>query len=525
MPISPLKRFWACILLSLAILGSSAASADAEDNFPAYLLLEPTGEASENHLLIMRRVSASDPGGSFVREILSRPYLKWVLEIGHQARKLRKSHCAEYNDASTCSSRWDHPAYIVLKDGGNRPRQGLAIIQQGQVEEMPRIWYVEIDARHAAELIAHEYGHVMLFESLLGDVPHHPRQLPHVTGAITNDITAFSEGWGIHFETLAADRAENAELFERQHRNGFVVDGGFDRGDSLTAPRDLLTLAQSYRRYACIKENCFAYLPRVRAEVLIGAAPAQDDLLWAWTDTTYDPARVRTLEQMVASEGLVATLFYRLATALTVGADGLPLAARYDAFFEAMAALSEDRLRSTPAVLLFLEALLERSPADERRRIARISLEVLHLTPILDNAPVRYRELHEPGHRIDIREGKDRISRLGNEIETAVELLAENPGLLAAAAAPELWLRHPTRRFDLPALGVRDLPLHFDLNAATLDFLLTIPGIERREARAIVAHREHYGGFASVEDLTAAAGVRAETVSAVLAMSAVRSSR
>ena len=84
MPISPVRRIWVCILLSLANLGSSATSADAQDNFPAYLLLEPTGEASENHLPIMRRVSASDPGGSFVREILSRPYLKWVLEIVNQ---------------------------------------------------------------------------------------------------------------------------------------------------------------------------------------------------------------------------------------------------------------------------------------------------------------------------------------------------------------------------------------------------------------------------------------------------------
>ena len=157
----------------------------------------------------------------------------------------------------------------MLVKRGNRPKRGLAIKRGGKVQRLPETWYVEVDSRGDASLLAHEYGHVMMFNCLsrafLQEPPLHPRVLPHTTGAMTNDLMALTEGWGIHFETLAGDRQENPEVFARAGRRAFPVTGDPLKGDSLLPARDLLSYAQSYRRHACIKENCFSYLPRFPA--------------------------------------------------------------------------------------------------------------------------------------------------------------------------------------------------------------------------------------------------------------------
>ena len=51
-----------------------------------------------------------------------------------------------------------------------------------------------------------------------------------------------------------------------------------------------------------------------------------------------------------------------------------------------------------------------------------------------------------------------------------------------------------------------------DINAAGVDQLATLPGIGPRKAAAIVAHRELYGRFASVESLEVVPGIGAATV-------------
>lgn len=49
---------------------------------------------------------------------------------------------------------------------------------------------------------------------------------------------------------------------------------------------DLFNYAQTYRRYTCIKENCFAYLPRIPEAYVRDRKPSAEDVLARWTDTT-----------------------------------------------------------------------------------------------------------------------------------------------------------------------------------------------------------------------------------------------
>lgn len=505
----------------LAVAGEAPPAAAK----PAYVFVERVPERSEGELPVLWPVAAGDPRLGQLGALMERPFVRWVLEVGALARRRALERCTAAPEV--CAARFDHPPYFQLREGGNFPRQGFALLTVGedgeQVRALPETWYVEVDPEELATLVPHEYGHLMMFELLPGDAPPHPDILPHTTGAITQDVTAFSEGWGIHFETLAADRPENAELRAHQLRDVFPTEGEYRSGDSLRAALDLMSYSQSFRRYGCIKENCFAYLPRPRPEVLLGGPPTPQDLLGRWTDATYDPARLRTLEQMVASEGLLATLFYRLATApAEAPAPGasppLPPVERYAAFFDAFATLSEERMAATPAALAFLESLLAAAAPPERRRIARVTLEVMHLTPLLADAPERYGQLHAAGHLLDVERFQQLRAALAEEMERGVERLAADPSLLATAAAPELWLTHREIRVGFAAFGGDGVPLAFDLNTAPLEVLLTVPGITVPEARAIAAARARGGGFATLAEAAEVAGLRRQTVQALQRM-------
>lgn len=226
---------------------------------------------------------------------------------------------------------------------------------------------------------------------------------------------------------------------------------------------------------------------------------------------------------MVASEGVIATLFYRLATAPSPASeqatDHLPDPARYAAFFDAFAQITEERARTTPAVLLFLEALLESAEPAERRRIARTALEVLHYTPSMSDAPSFYAELHAAGHRVDKPAFTKRLASASAQLERAVARLVERPASITEAVAPELWITNEAFRLELPILGVRDRALVFDHNAAPIELLMTIPGVGYTEALGLDAARRR-GGLRSVEDVAAVSGIHRETVDAIRAMRA-----
>jgi DNA uptake protein ComE-like DNA-binding protein len=509
-----------------AAVGSPQARRPSEASpLPEVAILEALGDRREGDLPVVREVPRSDPRRSPIDRALERPFLRWVLARGADAARRARARCTD--GAAACDERYAHPPYFVLRDAGNEPRRGLAFEHAGGADSgvttvRRGVWYVEIDPAETA-ILGHEYGHVMMFEALGGDLPTPPKVLPHTTSAITDTLTAFTEGWAIHFETLAGDQDDDPALHRRTHRDAFPTGAPDKRDDTLLPVRDLMTYAQGYRRYECVKESCFAFLPRVREALVAGARPTPADVVDRWTDSTYDPARLRSLEQMVASEGVVAALFYRLATSqsgevpLAVGS--LPDAARYSSYFDVFPRLSDEIFADTPPVFAFLELLLERAadPA-ERRRIARTALEVLHYTPVIPDAPRLYAELHAAGHRMDVAAFHALQDALVARMVDGVERLIAHPEILRHVAKPPLWIENRAFTMTIPALEVDAQPLLFDLNTAVPETLMTLPGVEYAEATALLVARAKHGGFRDLEELAAIPRVRPETLRALREM-------
>ena len=170
---------------------------------------------------------------------------------------------------------------------------------------------------------------------------------------------------------------------------------------------------------------------------------------------------------------------------------------------------------ATPAVLVFLQSLLESSTPTERARIARIALEVFHYTLTMPDAPDLYARLHEAGHRMEIEAFKRMLQEASPEMEQSAARLAAHPELLEDTAAPELWLRNDALKLHMPLLGIEEQPLDFDLNTAPVELLRTIPGATYQEAVAIDQARRQRRGFRSVDHVAAVPGIRPQTADAI----------
>jgi hypothetical protein len=504
-------------------IGGAVIGVEAPPVEPRYRLLVPLGGQHSSGFPPVEDMAPDDPRRAELESLLGQDYLRFVLDAGASAAAIALRACVAQEDEAICVARHDNPALFVIVEGGNRPKQGLAIVGAERDRVLPEAWYVEVDPRRAATLVPHEYGHAIMFGLLGAEPPDHPPLLPHTTGAISDDVLAFSEGWGIHFETLAGDRPELVPVRSRLARDVFPVAGPLAQGDSLLEGKDLLSYSQSYRRYLAIKENRFATLPRIDAGLAARGTPMDEELLARWTDTTADPARLRTLEQMVASEGLVATLFYRLATAgspaATADASGarpLPSIARYEAFFEAFAAMTWEA--DAPSLLEFLARLVEGAETDERRRMVRTALEVFHYVGFIDDAATFHAELHGAGHRMDLPHFREALGPASEARAAAVERLVETPDGLLTAAGPELWLSVPDVALGFAIFGMDPVPLVIDLNSAPEEFLMALPGVDHAIAAAIAARRLHAGPFARLDDLAAVDGVDAAIVDALRAL-------
>lgn len=384
--------------------------------------------------------------------------------------------------------------YLAVEDGGFA-RSGFWL-REAQGERFVSDAYVDlvVDADTVAnggfeEIFTHEMGHVFL-RRLFPNLPFGYSRTPHLSFAVTDYPTAFDEGFATHFQALVRRLTRNAALRDEDLGLTFKP----------LVPYWLSNLDRSARTDG-VRRNWFVQLQAPQ-----GAGGSIQ------RSTMFDIERLKNGNQMLASEGVVATLFYRW---LAPGpGDEQALLARYGDMFDAFAALNKLKPGSESPLMLQLVAAHRALFPKESERMLTILIDTTYgattdasLTPRVESAAAR-------GRAGDMQAFVTELTATRKAMAQLRESALKNPDSLGAALGPNIWLLS-----DTPMGGPDEqAKTAINLNTAERDELLKLPGIDDASATRLLESRRSAGPFLDVNDFAARAKLSAETTGKLAAM-------
>jgi hypothetical protein len=379
--------------------------------------------------------------------------------------------------------------YLSVADGGYA-RLGF-FLSEGATERYLPDAFVDlvVDARSIAdgdfeEIFAHEMGHVFL-RRLLPNLPEGYSRTPHSSLSVTDYPTAFDEGFAIHFQGVARRLTRNPSLREQ---------------DLGLQSRPLVTYWQSdvdrSARIDGMRRNWFVQLQTT--------PPGAGDVLARRNNSTlFDMARLKNGNQMMSSEGVIATLFYRwLAPGPEERAE---VVKRYSRVFNALREVSRQQLvADTPVFFNVLEKFCDSFAADCARATGMVVDTTYGVTTDWRLvAPVEH--LASQGRLGDMRAFVTSLEPTRSALNQLHQRVAAAPSLLRAGLGPDVWL---LCKSSAPGMTI-------NLNTAEREEFLLLPGFHDTLAQKALDSRRRNAPFRDVKDFVERLGIAAENADAL----------
>jgi hypothetical protein len=386
-----------------------------------------------------------------------------------------------------------HPLVIVLENGGNHAAVGYRLKTDAGVEEHPKEPYVLLDAKTDATsmLVLHEGGHVLHHICRRGaKLDARWSAMVHSTLAVTDPVTAITEGYAIHLETLWGHFGkEPARRAFYQHQDpGLGAKPGL-AAEPFSILKDLLTFSQAWARYHDVRDGLPAFTGPIR--------PGQ--YLAYQLDPSRDRSRLKTPQAMVASEGVVAAVLFWLTTSavvekgLTVGS-GLEQPALIDAEERLLKALGKPTVDGD-----FRPDLLDVVAAfEDRHRAVSSFLAVSRGITARPELSRLWTQLYSASLILDGRTVSENLGKFQQYLDEIRQAAEKDPATLRAALGPVIPVRAPAIALKLPAFEA-DFPLEFDLNAVSEGELAALPSASAG-SRERIQNERLKSHFASVAD-------------------------
>ncbi|GAB2839609.1 hypothetical protein GCM10027277_03180 [Pseudoduganella ginsengisoli] len=393
---------------------------------------------------------------------------------------------------------------MLSQEDGGFPRWGFWL-QEGEQRryiDEPMVDLV-VDADSVAdgsfeEIFAHELGHVMLRRLL--PLPEGYSRTPHHSYSMTDQPTALDEGFATHFQALARQHTKNAQLRAQ---------------DMGVGARTYVALWQSNldRAYRIdgVRQNWFVH----RQVTLPGDGGAADAIERRELSTLFDREHLKSAPQMLASEGVVATFFYRW---LGAGeGTAAALRSRYLPLFNGLKAMRASALTPETPLLPALAAVLARTEPEAGRHFAQVLVESSYGALTSPALAAQSEAVAQIGRTGNSKTFVPALKAARRALAAEVAEVQAHPEKLAVQAGPALWVKHPTR--TLAAWG-EPVPLVVDLNTAELEHLSALPGIDAATAKKALASRQRDGNFTSLADFAARAGLNPAQLKTLKSMAA-----
>ncbi|HET6804982.1 MAG TPA: hypothetical protein VFH59_05995 [Frateuria sp.] len=475
-----MQRSWiACLLLAVVCLPAHAAAPKA-----AFHLLEPVRDKAGNAL------EQKAPDGRLIP--VARPY-HGKLEAGVRAvlasGLVAKLPAIDAQAREASRYRVDCPAlgggiaiYLSDEDGGFA-RKDLYVESTPGHRVLCRDYFVDITLDDASledgqfeEVLAHEYGHVLL-RRLLGPIPPTPSRQAHSVFAVTDLVTAFDEGFGIQMQPLAARLSATPGFRARA------------QGRATPSAADLwLSRRETWARETAVPHNDFVFEP---------LPPGEGDAYARWlageTSLPADRCHLKSGNAMMVSEGVAAAFLYRL---LDTGEGDAAVERRYTQLVTVLARLGQWPAQA-PLVAL-VRSWGEAYPQD-RADVSGLFLDVTYGATVST-------ALHDQAERLSCEGARGALGKFLPALKAyraalgkAATGVANGHLALDAGLGPALWLADPAIRIPgEPWSDERKEPLVVDLNTGGEPALSLLLGDRQLASKLVDARRK--GPFASLQD-------------------------
>jgi len=469
-----------------------------------------------------------------VRRVLENSFAQQVLRLDRYARNLLLREPGRGGE-----QRLKEPMYLLLSgEEGGFARYGFWIEDPRGGRRMVWAGYVDlvVDEEGVAdgnleEIFSHELGHLIL-KSLLGDINSGPSPKMHQSMTVTDYPTAFDEGYAEHFQPLVRDATGNAYLQE------------LSKG---ATPTDLnllwLSRLDQQMRTDGVKRNLFIHRRALPALALQPDPDRYRLFLDGETSVDFLFDEFKNAQEMMACEGVIATLFYRL-----VNDERLRNQYRDEAFYrqflgrevtraeiskqvspyenvnlKLFAAMRRVGLESAHARLPLMSRIVNayaRLFPEEADEVYGIFLKTTYGVTASQELGNAFERAVTAGRTGDIAAFRQRASAAFSLLRTTINEVAHGKLPIEANLGPELWVLNSSFKIA-PAVWERERtePLTLNLNTAAEAELMTLPGVDLGIARRIVAERRVRGFYKSLEELRTAGGLSPTLYGSLVGMS------
>lgn len=395
----------------------------------------------------------------------------------------------------------NHPLVFVTDWSDPTELTGLRLETEDGFKDYPGLCFIgfytdwdSIEQSGINEIFAHEFSHVWL--NWMGyDISRSLSNKFHTCTAITDPYMAFFEGFAEHLEIVTRDMS------------GYTQNGLWDYAYDVNA---WLCARDTQLRYHGVINDRFVYNT---------ALPFIDDYdtyaglhMAHITSSAFMPERIKNANQLLASEGAVASIFYHIyindvfknrysdkAFYSSFGMDRDSVDPVQNLYLKILYVMTRLDMSKPTLLTDFIKAYGDNFP-DEKKELYSLFVRLTYFSTVSGDARHVFERLYSIGRNGEVEPFRTAL-RESSELKTRlIEQLLSGEVSLEAAVRPDIWIDGDEYIAPTPWNPEIKVRYKFCANSATAVDFLSMSGMTVKRAEQLIMQREQLGGFKSVEE-------------------------
>ena len=395
----------------------------------------------------------------------------------------------------------NYPLVFVTDWSDPTELKGLRLETEDGFKDYPDLCFIgfytdwdSIEQSGINEIFAHEFSHVWL--NWMGyDSGHSLSNKFHTCTAITDPYMAFFEGFAEHLEIVTRDMS------------GYTQNGLWDYAYDANA---WLCARDTQLRYHGVINNRFVYNT---ALPFIDDYDSYAELHMAHiTSSAFMPERIKNANQLLSSEGAIASIFYYIyindifknsysdkAFYTSFGVDRDSVDPMQNLYLKILYVMSGLDMSKPTLTTEFIKAYGDNFPA-EKKELYSLFASLTYFSTVSGDARHTFERLYRIGRNGEVESFRTALRESAELRTLLIERLLSGEVSLDAAVRPDIWAQGNEYITPTPWNPGARVRYQFNINSATAVDFLSINGMTLNRAEQLVLQRERLGGFKSLEE-------------------------